>query len=185
MPSQICEAGLQRGKISASSAPLATPPCILSARTVATSTAAAGFSPAIRHLMSKNFLGAEIGAEARLGDDVIGEFERRSRRHEGIAAMGDVGERAAMHERGRALQGLHEIGPQRVLKQRGHRARGVEVGCGDRPPVPARADHHPAQLLLEIVEARGKAESSHHLRGDRYVETVLARKAVARRQARR
>ena len=34
---------------------LATPPCIFSARTVATITAAAGLSPALRHLMSKNF----------------------------------------------------------------------------------------------------------------------------------
>ena len=33
----------------------ATPPCILSARTVATTTQAAGASPALRHLMSRNF----------------------------------------------------------------------------------------------------------------------------------
>ena len=32
-----------------------TPPCILSARTVATTTAASGLSPPKRHLMSKNF----------------------------------------------------------------------------------------------------------------------------------
>ncbi len=32
-----------------------TPPFIFSARTVATMTAASGFSPALRHLMSKNF----------------------------------------------------------------------------------------------------------------------------------
>ena len=34
---------------------LATPPCIFSARTVATITAASGAKPALRHLMSKNF----------------------------------------------------------------------------------------------------------------------------------
>jgi len=34
---------------------LATPPFIFIARTVATITAAEGFSPALRHLMSKNF----------------------------------------------------------------------------------------------------------------------------------
>jgi hypothetical protein len=34
---------------------LATPPCIFSARTVATMTAADGFNPAARHLISKNF----------------------------------------------------------------------------------------------------------------------------------
>ena len=37
------------------SAFLSAPPCILSERTVATSTAASGFSPPARHLMSKNF----------------------------------------------------------------------------------------------------------------------------------
>ena len=34
---------------------LGSPPCILSDRTVATSTAASGLSPPARHLMSKNF----------------------------------------------------------------------------------------------------------------------------------
>ncbi len=33
----------------------ATPPCILSARMVATITTQSGFSPALRHLMSRNF----------------------------------------------------------------------------------------------------------------------------------
>ena len=33
----------------------ATPPCIFSARRVATSTTASGAMPAFRHLMSKNF----------------------------------------------------------------------------------------------------------------------------------
>ena len=40
---------------SRSSSLLGTPPCILSERTVATSTAASGVSPPARHLMSKNF----------------------------------------------------------------------------------------------------------------------------------
>ena len=127
----------------------------------------------------EEFLGAEIGAEARFGDDVVGELERRPGRDHRVAAVGDVGERAAVHERGRTFEGLHEIGPERALEQRGHRAGRVEVGRGDRAPVPARADHHPAELLLEIVEVGREAEGRHHLRGDRDVETVLARKPVA------
>jgi hypothetical protein len=55
---------------------LATPPCILSARMVPTMTAAAGFKPALRHLMSKNFSGAEVGAEAGFGHHVIGQLQR-------------------------------------------------------------------------------------------------------------
>ena len=42
-------------RFSAPSASRATPPCILSARTVATSTTASGSNPALRHLMSMNF----------------------------------------------------------------------------------------------------------------------------------
>ena len=40
---------------SAPRSPIATPPCILRARMVATTTAASGRKPAFRHLMSKNF----------------------------------------------------------------------------------------------------------------------------------
>jgi hypothetical protein len=52
---EIGQARLSAVKFSRASASFATPPCILSARTVATTTAAAGLRPACRHLMSKNF----------------------------------------------------------------------------------------------------------------------------------
>ena len=68
-----------------------------------------GDRPALRHLMSKNFSRAEIGAEAGFGHDIVGELQRQLRRQHRVAAMGDVGERAAMHEGRIVLQRLHEI----------------------------------------------------------------------------
>ena len=64
----------------------------------------------------EEFLRTEIGAEARFGHDVIGELEGGLRRHHRIAAMGDIGEGAAMHEGRIVLERLHEIGHQRVFQ---------------------------------------------------------------------
>ena len=55
MAQQVGDALLERGQILAAEFLLGRPPCILSARTVATTTTASGFKPAMRHLMSRNF----------------------------------------------------------------------------------------------------------------------------------
>ena len=68
----------------------------------------------------KEFLGPEIGAEAGLGNHVIGELERRCGRDHRIAAMGNVGEWAAMDKHRVMLDRLHQIRSERVLQQRGH-----------------------------------------------------------------
>jgi hypothetical protein len=77
----------------------------------------------------EELLRAEIGAEAGLGHHIVGELQRRARRDHRVAAMGDVGERAAMDEGRIALQRLHQVGLQRVLQQHRHRAVGLEVAA--------------------------------------------------------
>ena len=135
MPRQIGEAGLQRRKVFRAER-------VLGDAAVHFERAHRGDDHRRRRLQSclaaldvEEFLRPEVRAEARFGDDVIGELERRSRRHHGVAAVGDIGERTAVHKRGRAFEGLHEIGLERVLEQRRHGARRVEVGGGDRSPV--------------------------------------------------
>src|SRR6516165_12128217 len=77
----------------------------------------------------EEFLGSEISAEPRLGHNVIGQLERRGRGDDGVAAMRDVAERAAMDEGRIALERLHEVWRDRVLEQYRHCARRLEVGC--------------------------------------------------------
>ena len=92
--------------------------------------------------------------------------------------MRDVGERAAVHEGGRALQRLHQVGLERVLQQRGHGALRLQVAGRDGVIV-ARVAHHDARkALLEVGDGRGQAEDGHDLAGHRDVEAVLARHAV-------
>jgi len=63
----------------------------------------------------EEFFGPEIGAEPGLGHDKIGKLERRCRRDHRIAAMRNVGERAAMDEDRVVLDRLHQVGCERIL----------------------------------------------------------------------
>ena len=94
---------------------------------MATITAADGLEPGLAALDVEELLGAEIGAEAGFGDDVVGELERGLGGEHRVAAVGDVGERAAVDEGGVVLQRLHQVRHQRVLEQHGHGAVALEV----------------------------------------------------------
>ena len=86
-----------------------TPPFIFMARTVATMTAAAGLEAGLAALDVEELLGAEIGAEAGLRHHVVGELQRGLGRDHRVAAVRDVGERAAVDERRVVLQRLHQV----------------------------------------------------------------------------
>ena len=121
---------------------------------------------------------AEIGAEAGFGDHIVGELQRRRGGDHRVAAMRDVGERAAMHEGRVVLQRLHEVRLHRVLEQHGHGAVGLEVAGVDRRLVAAIGDDDVAEPLLQVLEVGGEAQDRHDLRGDGDVEAGLARIAV-------
>ncbi len=112
----------------------------------------------------EEFLPAEIGPEAGLGDDEVTELQPGAGRHHRIAAMGDVGEGAAMDEGGVALDGLDEVRRQRVLEEHRHRAVGGEVARGDRLPVAGLGDDDPAQPLDQVVDAGRRGRRSPSLR---------------------
>ena len=124
------------------------------------------------------FLGAEVGAEAGFGDHVIGELQRRRRRQHRIAAVGDIGERAAMNEGGRAFERLHQIRRQRFLEQHGHGALRLEIAGAHRFPIAGIGDDDVAEPLLEVVEVARQAENRHDLGGDSDVKAVFAREPI-------
>ncbi len=90
MRAQVDDPLLQGFQVFVPGLRLGAPPLYLSARAVATTTTAFGRSPAKRHLMSKNFLRAEVGTKPRLSDAIIRQFQRQACRAHGIASMGNV-----------------------------------------------------------------------------------------------
>ena len=80
----------------------------------------------------EELLHAHVRAEARLGDDVVAELHADQVGDERVVAVGDVRERAAVHQARLALERLDQVRLERVLEQHGHRAGGAEVLGGDR-----------------------------------------------------
>eukprot|EP01036_Dinobryon_divergens_P042637 gene42637-56672_t len=126
----------------------------------------------------EELLRTQIRAEAGLGHHVVSELQARARGDDRVAAMGDVGEGAAMDEGGIAFERLHEVRLQRVLEKNRHRRRRLDVGGRDGLLVARIADDHLPEARLEVGEVLGKAEYRHDFRGDGDVEAGLARIAV-------
>ena len=114
---------------------------------MATTTTAVGLQTRHTALDVQELLRAQVGAEAGLGDGVIAQLQGHLGGGHGVAAVGDVGEGAAVDERGGVLQRLHQVGLQSVLQQGGHGALGVQVTGGDGLAGVGVADHHAAQAL--------------------------------------
>ena len=93
--------------------------------------------------------------------------------------MGDVAERAAMDEGRIVLDGLDEVGLDRLGEQDSHRAVRLEIARGHRALVAAIADDDPGEPLAQILDILGEAEDRHDLRGDGDVEARFARKTIA------
>ena len=65
---------------------------------------------------------AQVRAKAGLGDCVFGEARTQAGGGDGVAAVRDIGKRAAVDQRRVALQGLHQVGLTGVLEQHRHGA---------------------------------------------------------------
>ncbi len=142
---------------------------------------AIGLQPAVAALDVAKLFQAHVGAEAGLGQhvaigtnqlqrDLIGDNRR--------IAVRDIGERSGMHERGRALDGLHQIGHDGVLHQDRERAADADIVGGDRLAGFVAADHHAAQPVAHIVQIGGQRQDRHDLAGHRDVEARDAREAL-------
>ena len=125
------------------------------------------------------FLGAQVGAESGFGHDVVGQLQRRPGRHRRIAAVGDVRERPAVHERGVVLERLHQIRLQGVLQEHRHRAMRLQVARAHGLLVARVADDDVAEPLLQVFQRRRQAENRHDFGRHDDVEAILARIPVA------
>ena len=84
---------------------------------------------------------AQVGAEAGLGHDVIGQFQAQAGRQHAVAAVGDVGKRPAVDDGGVVFQRLDEVGVDGVLQQSGHSAGRAQLpGCDGLAAVGVGAD---------------------------------------------
>ena len=137
--------------------------------------------PAGAALDVEEFLGAETGAETGLRHDDVGQGERRACCKNAIAAVRDVAERARVNKCGSALEGLDEIGADRVLEKQRHRARRAELAGshGTTRGAGRRANDDSREPFLQVLRTVGQRDDRHHLARGNDDEMLLARNAVA------
>ncbi len=97
----------------------------------------------------------QIGAESGLGDHIIGQPQRRSRRHHRITTVGDVGERATVDKGRVVFQGLDQIGLQGFLQQHRHRPGRLYVDGVDRFALAGIANNNPPDPFLQVGQVCG------------------------------
>ena len=157
------------------------PLCILSARTVATSTAASGRSPEARHLMLKNF-SAPMSAPKPASVTTKSLVARaiRSARIE-LLPWAMLANGPQWTNAGACSRVCSRFGLIASLEQDGHRAGDLEVLGGDGLAVLVVADDDPAERARAgRCRSRGQGEDGHDLGRHGDVEAGLAREAVLR-----
>ena len=122
---------------------------------------------------------AQIGAEAGFGHDIVRQAQCGAGGDDRVAAVGDIGEGAAVNDRRVVLQRLDQVRQDRVFEQHGHRAVRLDVAAEHWAFVAAIADDDVAQPLFQICQVIGEAQDRHDFRGDCDVEPGFARIAVA------
>ena len=134
----------------------------------------------IRHaaLDIDEFFRAEVCAEARLRHHNVCQTKRRLRGDHRVAAVRDVGERAAVNERGRADERLHEVRAEGVFEQRRRRALRVDISRGHGLVVIGAGDDNAGDARLEIRNGGSETKRRHDFAGSRDVKPIFARRAV-------
>jgi hypothetical protein len=143
---------------------------------------AVGLQPAVAALDVAEFFEAHVGAESGLGEHVaIGsnQLERDLIGDNRRIAVRDIGERSGVNERGRALDGLHQIGHDGVLHQDRQRAARADVVGGNRFAGVVAADHHAAQAIAHVGQVGRQRQDRHDLARHRDVESRDAREAFS------
>ena len=134
--------------------------------------------PGLAALDVKELFCAKVGTKASFGDNILTQLQRGLGRDDRVAAMRDVGERAAMHEGGVVFQGLHDVRLHRVFQKNGHRAIGLDVAGVDRLFLAGIGNHDVTQTLLQIFQIVRQAQDRHDFGRNCDVKPGLTREAV-------
>jgi len=133
---------------------------------------AAGVQTAVAALDVEELLCAQIRAETCLGHAVVAQFQRQLCGTERVAAVRNVGERAAVNQRRRMLQGLYQVRLEGILQQCCHSTVCAQILGINRIAVQIVCHQDLAQAFLQVCQVRCQAQDCHNLGGNGDLESV-------------
>ena len=126
----------------------------------------------------QELLCAQVCAEARLGHNIVAQLEGDAGGHDGVAAVGDVGEGAAVDKGRGTLQGLDQVGLEGILQQGGHGPGCLQIASGHRLVVVGIGHDHAAETFLQVGDGGSQTQHCHDLGGHGDVKAVLTGHAL-------
>ena len=126
----------------------------------------------------EELLGTEVGTEAGFRNGVVTELEGHLGGGDGVAAVSDVRERAAVDEGRSAFEGLNEVRFQSIFQKSSTGTLSFDVSDRDGLAVEGVGDDDAGQTGLEVGDVGSEAKNSHDLGRDGDVEAVLTRDAL-------
>jgi hypothetical protein len=123
-------------------------------------------------------LRAHVGPEPRFGDEELPGMNPDQVGHDRRVAVGDVAERAGVHEDGGVLERLQEVGLDGVTHDDRHGSRGLELLGGDRLAGCRVTHDDPPHTAPQVAQRGGESEHGHHLGRCGDVKTGLPWRAV-------
>mmetsp|Transcript_4516 Transcript_4516/g.6999 ORF Transcript_4516/g.6999 Transcript_4516/m.6999 type:complete len:210 (+) Transcript_4516:641-1270(+) len=129
----------------------------------------AGLEAAVSRLDVEELFHANVGAKARLGDDIAfvsSKLKGDLVCNDGAVAVRYVGKRSRMHKHWRLLQGLHECRQNGILHQHCQRSANAQVISRYCQPRFARPYHHTTKPLSHIFKVCAQGQDSHNLTCD-------------------
>ena len=114
----------------------------------------------------EEFFCAQVCTEACLGYRIVSQLQGKAGCSNRVAAMCNVGERAAMHQARGTGQGLHQVRLDGILQQGAHGTVNLQVTGKYRGTVIAVCNQNIAAALFQVRQAGGQAKDCHHLAGN-------------------
>ena len=126
----------------------------------------------------QEFLSTKVSTEAGLSNHDICIFKSEFSCHDGVAAMGNVGERTAVNKGRCPLQSLYQIRLNGILKEQGKSTGYIQLISPYSTAITGICHHDLTKTLFHVLQVSGQTQNSHHLRGHGNIKASLTRNAM-------
>lgn len=122
----------------------------------------------------QEFLCTQVKRESGFRDGIVSKMKGHPGGQHGVAAVGNVGKRAAVQETGHSFHGLNQIGHQGIFQQ-GHDGTGnAQFPCEYGLVIRRESDHDAVDAFFHVLVGSGKAQARHDFRSRGDIEACFS-----------
>ena len=126
----------------------------------------------------QEFLSTKVSTEACLSYHYICKFKSEFSCHDGVTAMGNIGERTAVNKSWCPFKSLYQIRLNGILKEQCQCTGYIQLISPNSTAITGICHHNLTKALLHVLQISGQTQNSHHFRGHSNIKASLTRNAM-------